>query len=171
MLKPLKYSLVDESEKEFYYYLGILSTKFAVLEYNILTILGLLIVDNFVLTGTILEKNSLAQNIELLKKINSYRQIEEKTITIILEKIANVRSKRNLFIHGIWSTPYHADNDVKINCSEPKILYVKEKTGRTWSQKTNHTFRLSYIRRLVLTIDEILLGQDYIIDKLRSLDV
>lgn len=64
----VNYSKTEEPKKEFYFFLGLLSTKFAIMESNLLTILGLLIIDNFVLTSTVLEKNSLAQNIDLLKK-------------------------------------------------------------------------------------------------------
>lgn len=118
-----KYSNTDKPKKEFYFYLGLLSTLFARMESNLITILGQLIVDNFVLTSTILERNSLAQNIELLKKINKYRGYEEAAIKNLTDKISNVKSKRNLFIHGIWSDPFELDNDIIILCYEARLLY------------------------------------------------
>ena len=39
-----RYKNIPENEKEFYFYLGQMSTSFAKMEYNILTILGNLII-------------------------------------------------------------------------------------------------------------------------------
>ncbi len=98
-----KYLNSKDTEKEFYFYLGLLATLFSKMESNLLDILGKLIVDDFVLTNTILEKNSLAQNIELLKSINRYRGFQEKYFESLISKMGSVRKNRNLFIHGVWS--------------------------------------------------------------------
>jgi hypothetical protein len=169
-----RYSKTEESKKEFYFYLGLLSTKFAIMESNLLKMLGLLIVDNFVLTSTILERNSLAQNIELLKKVNNYRGYEENAIKSLTEKIAQIKSKRNLFIHGIWGEPFEYDNDVIISCYEPKLIYDEEinnngeKISKTWTSSNQHEFRLTYIKKLVENIGDIITAQDYLISKLEE---
>jgi hypothetical protein len=49
----LKFHDADESVKEFYFYLGLLSTKFAVLENNMLFLLGRLVADDLFLTNTL----------------------------------------------------------------------------------------------------------------------
>lgn len=95
------YNRVEEYKKEFYFNLGLLSTKFSKMEYKLIQILGLLIVDNFVITNTIFEKNSLAQNLELLKKLNKYRSYEEKYIQNLIANIGRIKKDRNLFIHGM----------------------------------------------------------------------
>lgn len=165
-----RYSNAEEPKKEFYFYLGLLSTKFAVMESNLLKILGLLIIDNFVLTATILERNSLAQNIELLKKVNKYRGYEENAIKNLIEKIGHIKGKRNLFIHGIWSEPFESNNDVVISCYEPKLLYEEEKEGdkisKLWTSSNKHEFKLTYIKKLVENIGNIITEQDYLIRKL-----
>ncbi len=169
----VNYSKTEEPKKEFYFFLGLLSTKFAIMESNLLTILGLLIIDNFVLTSTVLEKNSLAQNIDLLKKINKYRSFEEATIEDLIAKIVNIKSRRNLFIHGIWGDPFEFDDDIIITCYEPKLLYKQEHefgeyTSKTWSSLVQHEFKMTHIKSLVETIIDILVTQDYLVNKLKN---
>ncbi|OJW79520.1 MAG: hypothetical protein BGO69_12370 [Bacteroidetes bacterium 46-16] len=163
-----KYAKASEETKEFYFYLGLLSTKFAIVEYKMLEFLGLLIADDFVLTNTILERNSLSQNIELLKKINKYRQFKEDKVSILIQQVSAIRVNRNLFIHGIWSSPSKHQNDLIITCSEPKILYEESKMGRTWKSKRHHTFQLSYIKKQVQQLDDIIIGQNYLTEKLKE---
>jgi hypothetical protein len=165
-----KYSQVDDSHKEFYYYLGLISTKFAILESNLLNLLGKMIIDDFVLTNTLLERNSLSQNIELLKRINKYRQFEEDTIRKLIEKISSIRVNRNLFIHGIWGKPFMAENDLMIICAEPKLLYEENERVRSWASKKNHKFRLPYLKKQVDHIDEILMAQEYLLKKMEDFD-
>jgi len=161
-----KFQNAEESIKEFYFYMGLLSTKFAILEYNVLLILGKLITDDFVLTNTLLEKNTLNQNIELLKKINRYKQFEEGKLSKLTAKISSVRTVRNLFIHGVWGTPVNKENDLIINCSEPKLAYEENNNSRKWTSARNHMFRLSYIKKLVREIEIIILEQEYIFNKI-----
>lgn len=72
-----RYSMYRDFNKEFYFYLGLISTNFAIVEFNIIKFLGKLIIDDFVLTNTILERNSLAQNIELLKKLTNGENMKQ----------------------------------------------------------------------------------------------
>jgi hypothetical protein len=160
--------IIKEAKKEFYYYLGLLSTKFAKLEFNLLSILSKLILDDFVLTFTILERNSLSQNIELLKKLNKYKGFEEKSINELIKSIGNLKTTRNLFIHGIWGEPYIAENDISINCKEARILYQEDERKKSWASARNHTFRLSYIKKQIQIIDDLILAQDYLINKIKS---
>ena len=167
-----KYNKTEESKKEFYFYLGLLSTLFAKMESNLLTILGSLIADDFVLTTTILERNSLAQNIELLKKLNNYRDYEKKSLRNLIDKISKIKGTRNLFIHGIWGEPFELDNDIIMTCDEAKLLYEEEKDAnglienKSWASKTRHEFRLSYIQKLVENVEDIITVQNYFINKL-----
>jgi len=168
-----RYKNIPENEKEFYFYLGQMSTSFAKMEYNILTILGNLIIDDFVLTATILESNSLAQNIELLKKINKYRCFETNSLSNLISKIGSVRKNRNLFIHGIWGEPFEKENDLMIICREPKILYEEKKDdkktdriAKTWTSSKSHEFRLSYIKRQIEIIEDIITAQNALIKQL-----
>lgn len=162
----LKFRNANDAIKEFYFYLGLLSTKFSILEYNTLLLLGRLITDDLFLTNTLLERNTLSQNIQMLKKINKFRRFEEKKMSILISKISEVRSIRNLFIHGVWGSPTSRENDTVITCSNPKIVYEESNGGQTWTSARNHSFRLSYIVRLIEQVDVILLEQEYMFNKL-----
>lgn len=163
---------MEDYKKDFYLNLGLLSTKFAKIEYKLMEILGLLIIDNFVITSTIFEKNSLAQNIELLKRINKYRGYEEEYLKNLIIKIGAIRKERNLFIHGIWGEPFEFDNDVLIQCHEPKIQYDDKKEderiiSQEWSSSKPHEFRLTYVKKLIQNLNDIIDCQDYFINKLK----
>jgi hypothetical protein len=64
----INYSDYNDIEKKFYFHLGLLSTKFAEMETNVISLLGGMITDEIFLINPIIEKNSLSQNIDLLKK-------------------------------------------------------------------------------------------------------
>nr|WP_320021605.1 hypothetical protein [uncultured Draconibacterium sp.] len=164
---------MKDFEKEFYSHLGLLSVKFAKMEYNLSLILGKLFGNNDdLITVTLIEKNTLSQNIELLKKINRIRSYEETALNNLIELIGRVKSNRNLFIHGIWGAPFESENDIKIVCDERKIRYVEEKdkngrrTEQIWYHSKNHIFRLSYLKKQITTINDIILAQESLIKKL-----
>jgi len=155
-----------DTTKEFYYYLGLLSTKFATLENNIMSILGKLITDEIFLINTIIEKNSLSQNIELLKKINLYKEFETESITKLLENISSFRQERNLFIHALWGNPYIRDGDVMIDCLETKISPKITKYGRMWASAREHQFKLSHLIKRIEEIDSAIALQKTLLEKL-----
>lgn len=170
-----KFKNTDEHKKEVYFYLGLLSTLFAQMESKLLEILGKHITSDFVLANTLFERNTLYQNIELLKSINNLKKFEQETIKKLVQKISNIRKTRNLFIHGVWSEPIEFENDILIVCRESKLDYSKEmENGRVvseyWTSKKSTEFRLSYIRKLVDNVEEILLIEDYIIKKMEDYD-
>lgn len=150
----VKYNFI---EKEFYFYLGLLSTKFAEMETNIISILGGLITDEIFLINPIIEKNSLSQNIDLLKKVNLFKEFEQEDIQILTSRISNIRRNRNLFIHGLWGKPYLKDEEILIDCLEQKVTPKMVTYGRMWASVKEHSFKLSEI---ISQIDEL----DYIIE-------
>jgi len=164
---------MKEFEKEFYAHLGLLSVKFAKMEYNLSIILGKLIgTDENLIAVTLIEKNTLSQNLELLKKINKIRDYKELAINNLLEQITGIKKDRNLFIHGIWGFPFESENDIKIVCDERKIRYSEKKVkngvwpDKQWHYNENHVFRLSYIKKQIARIDDILIFQDSLIKEL-----
>lgn len=159
-----RYNQFKDSEKEFYFYLGLLSTKFSIIEFNTIQLLGKLISDDFVITNTLLERNSLAQNIELLKKVIKRIKFEQNSLANLIDMISNVRKKRNLFIHGLWSTPIEVNNDIEITCNQPRLDYQEEKENdevitQIWSSTTQYSFKLSYIKKLTETLNDITTAQ------------
>jgi hypothetical protein len=67
-----------EIEEKFYCQIGLISTRFAVLEHLIREIIHLLMNndDEFV-SQLVIQENSTNQNQKLMLKLNKYRQIEE----------------------------------------------------------------------------------------------
>ena len=175
MNKVKKYAEFDDVDKELYFYLGLLSTKFAVLEYNVLKLLGRHISEDFVLTNNLFERNSLAQNIEFLKKINIRKGFEVDAISNLIQKITNIKKKRNLFIHGLWGKPRSEENDWIITCQEPKMDYSEQhengkRIRQTWKSTTDYEFRLSYLKKLTQDINDIIFAQNYLIEKIELYD-
>ncbi|RED92853.1 hypothetical protein [Marinoscillum furvescens] len=162
---------MDELKKNFYAQLGKLSVNFSKMEFKLGQILNYLIgTEEDLISVTLTENNSLHQTIELIKKINRIKDFQPKTMKELLERIAAVKSYRNLFIHGIWGEPYESENDIKIVCEERKIRYQEEQTeygtNKHWRYNNHQTFRLSFLRQLTIKIDDIILAQDYMLKKL-----
>ena len=170
-----KYKNTDENKKDVYFYLGLLSTLFAKMESKLLDILGKHITSDFVLANTLFERNTLYQNIEILKSVNDLKGFEEVTVKKLIQKISSIRKTRNLFIHGVWDEPIEFENDILIVCRESKLDYSEERqngerVSRLWGSKKSTEFRLSYIRKLVDNVEEILLIEDYLIKKIEDYD-
>ena len=168
-----RYSEYQENHREFYFYLGLISTRFAVVEFNVLKMLGLLVSDDFVLTNTLFERNSLSQNIEFLKKINKLKQVEEIAIRNLVGQITNIKGKRNLFVHGLWGEPEMKENDLIISCADPKMDYKEEfrdgtRIARSWKSVTDNEFRLSYLKKLSVNLSDIILAQNHLIVRIEE---
>ena len=166
---------MKEIEKEFYAHLGLLSVRFAMVEYNLSIILGKLFgTDDDLISVTLIEKNTLSQNVEMLKKINKIRSCHEYEINNIIELVGRIKSNRNLFIHGIWGCPFESGNDIKIICDERRIRhkYEKDINGKVirenWEFNRNHILKLSDIKKQIDSIDCILLLQNVLIEKLKT---
>jgi hypothetical protein len=160
-------------EKEFYAHLGLLSVKFAQMDFKISIILQKLIGTDSSIGIVLTEKNSLHQNLELLKQINRIRDFEISSIANLVAEVSKIKSQRNLFIHGLWGNPYKAENDVMIICDEKRMTY-SEKTNKSnatfkiWTSNKIHKFRLSYIKKLIRNIEDIIISQDFLIKKLEN---
>lgn len=159
----MKYS---DIEKEFYFHLGLLSTKFAEIEANVISMLGGLITDNSFLINPIIEKNSLSQNIELLKKINLYKEFEKEDIETLINRTSKVRQYRNLFIHGLWGVPEQRENEVTIECIEQKVTPKMVKHGRMWTSGKEHLIKLSDIVSQINELDFIIALQKRLLEKI-----
>jgi hypothetical protein len=146
------YADYNDIEKEFYFHLGLLSTKFAEVETNVISILGGIITDEIFLINPIIEKNSLSQNIDLLKKVNLYKEFEQEAVQDLINRISNVRKDRNLFIHGLWGRPYQEKGEILIGCLEQKITPKMVTYGRMWASAKEHSFKLPEI---ISQIDEL----------------
>lgn len=174
----IKYSLeMKADEIEFYAHIGLLSVRFAQMEYNLSTILGRLFgTEDDLIPVTVTENNSLSKNIELLKKLNRIRKFQDTIITDLIKQIVKIQSDRNLFIHGIWSAPFESEGTIKIVCDEKKIRYEEKKESRwegldqTWHFNKNHIFSLSDIKIRINELDFILSIQDRLLKELENYD-
>lgn len=160
------YQTSGELSKEFYYYLGRLSTKFAEVESNIMSILGKLVIDEVFLINTIIERNPLNQNIQLLKRLNLYREFETAAMQKMIEQVSALRSVRNLFIHSLWGEPYTKNEKVLIFCIEPKIVSEIKRHGRMWASGKEHEFELSYLISKIVELELVIQIQTDILEKL-----
>jgi hypothetical protein len=168
---------MKDFEKEFYAHLGMLSTKYAKMEYYLSNILGKLIgVDEESINVTLVENNTLHQNITMLKKINKIRKFESFDIDKVIELIGQVKNGRNRFIHGIWGNPFKEKDEINVVCDERKIRYTEQKdengklVSQNWQYNENYIYSLTYIKKQINVIENIIVLQDSLIDKLIELD-
>lgn len=165
---------MKEFEKNFYSKIGLLSVQFAKMEYKLSVIItGLLGIDELIAV-TIIEKNNLSQNIELLSKLNKIDSTFSRDIDMLIKHINDVRMKRNLFIHGIWKIYINAKNELKIACEERKIKYSEEKDSngkklvKQWSLNRHYSFSIKDIEEQIEVISNIIKNEDEIIDKIEK---
>jgi len=168
---------MKDNEIEFYAHLGLLSVKFAQMEYRLSTILGKLFgTEDDLIPVTVTENNSLSKNIELLKKLNRIRKFQDSLINDLINQIGKIQSDRNLFIHGIWGTPFESEGSTKIVCDEKKIRYEEKKDSRwdgldqTWHFNKNHIFGLSDIKNRINKLDSIISVQDGLLKDLENVN-
>ena len=93
-----RYKEYEDIEKEFYFYIGLLSDRFAKMEVLVRDMLGAFISDDDVLNAYLFEKNSLDANIKLIKTINVKYDYEKKILAEILNEVSYIKSERNSFI-------------------------------------------------------------------------
>ena len=127
---PKRYKEYTDIEKEFYFYIGLLSDRFAKMEVLMRDMLGAFISDDNVLNAYLFEKNSLDANIKLIKTINIKYDYEDEILKGILNEVSYIKAEHNSFIHGIWSAPVSKDNDITIYCSNPKMKFEKQPNGK-----------------------------------------
>lgn len=166
-----RHNQYTDTEKEFYFYIGLLSDRFAKMEVLVRDMLGAFISDDDVLNAYLFEKNSLDANIKLIKTINIRHNYEPEILKGILEEVSYIKSERNSFIHGIWSEPSAKDNDIVIFCSSPKMKFEKEPNGKKWSFGHGKSVRLSFIKKLVSRIDDIMVSQEAFVERLKKFDL
>ena len=145
-----------EEEKEFYYYLGLLSTKFATLETSLVDLIGCALKINVFISNVTMERNSLSQNIDLLRKIIKYSGWEKERIEKLISKISALRGSRNLFIHGIWGKPFQRKNGkFYVACREAKLELLNTNNKPHFTFGKVHTFELDQIKTLTWDIRDI----------------
>ena len=166
-----RYKEYTDTEKEFYFYIGLLSAKYAKMEVLVRDMLGAFISDDNVLNGYIFQKNSIGGNIDLIETLNIKYDYETEIVNGILNEIKNIKNERNSFIHGIWSEPSKKDNDIHINCSNPKMKFKKEVDGKSWTFGTPKTVQLTFIKKLVSRIDDVMISQKAFVDRLNNFDL
>lgn len=95
------------------------------------------------------------------------------TVTELIQKISSVRKTRNLFIHGVWDEPIKFENEILVICRESKLDYKEEKeNGKVitiqWASMKNNEFKLSFIKKLVENVQEILQLEDDLLEKIEN---
>ena len=163
---------MNENEKEVYALLGLLSVRFAKMEFNITKILTELVkADDDLIVMTLIASNNIAKNIDMLKKINQIRDFETATLDEQIKLINNIKSDRNLFIHGIWHEPRFTKSKREIICEEKKIRYSKTSKGQEWSYNKIHLFSIETLSNRIKDIDIILASQNMILKKLENITI
>jgi hypothetical protein len=71
--------------------------------------------------------------------------------------------------------PVEKDNDIIITCRESKLDYSEEfengiRTTRTWLPNKKTYIRLSYMRKIVDNVEDIIKIENYLLKKLEDYD-
>jgi hypothetical protein len=147
---------MTEDELNFYSKIGLLSIDFARLESKLQELLCKLIgSDRDLISITLIERNSISQNSEMLLKLNKIRGIFEEEIKSIVIRVNNVRTDRNLFIHGLWKGPYEGSKGLMVSCEDKRVKFTQEADGKKWVQSAFYFYTLEEINSKIKEIQQI----------------
>lgn len=164
----IRYEFASDEEKEVYYYLGTLATRFAVMEATTQEITYRLITPSFVIGMMISEKNSFDINIQTLKKLSGHIDFEKAVIGKLCEKLYKVKEQRNLFIHGLWLTPFKLDGEIWVRVLRNK-LKIEELEDRVQSSSViPHDISLNDMLLLSEQVEEIVSIQEALLKKIEN---
>lgn len=155
------------SPEHFYYTLALLSMNFSEMEYHLKEILSKFITNDFVISGIFFEDKTLASKIKLLRKINKYIDFEADKIKKMLNEIDSIRSKRNLFIHGLWDKPYSTDNGIACIVSTFKLEGPKGE-NKIYRSGKHESITLVELEETLAKIELIIVEQKTLIDSMEE---
>ena len=143
------------SEK-FYTAFGYLTSAFAHLEADIrFLIAGVAFKDDSVTASAFLDRSQLGENLTLLKKIGRQYWDAEERLSEILSRIENIRQKRNLFIHGLWSSKEFGEKDGYAVVRDLRTTYEKKERSREWRHGVSHHFTISDFQEILNEVNQI----------------
>lgn len=164
---------IQESEREFYGLLGLVSIRFARLEAQYSELLRLLIhPEDHLMTETLTKDYNLYKTIEMVKKLGrmsnfSFDDINE--LEKIVSETKSIKNVRNIFVHGIWKIKQDEDGEVRATCKQWKITYSKVSTRQEWSRgyKTK-SVNNEFLRKIALGLEDLSERIQKFIDKINN---
>lgn len=160
--KPIHVNNLSSVEQEFYATLGVLSVSFASMESKVKQLLALLINPDEELVSMMMIQNlNLENTLSRLSDINNHREFYETELTEIIKRVRKIKKERNLFIHGVWYTPYLNEGSIKVHCDERKVVFQKESyrinsDTKHWSMNNVKEYDLTFLKDIVIEVDSII---------------
>ena len=167
---------MKDYEKEMYAGLGLLSVKFASMEYKLSEILLRLInSDSDIVTQSLIERNSIEKNMQHLVRINEIRDFQSEDIKEMLKKIGKIKKVRNELVHGLWKTPQIINNKIEVVCESRLIKYPNKKAvdypkRKRWELNGFKSYTLPDIEQLIEESQKIILKQEELLDFIEEND-
>jgi hypothetical protein len=125
------------------------SVLFSTLEAEIAKLLCVLVhQEEPMLAATVLERNSFARNLELLKKVARFRDTRiESRVNRLLAITSPLIENRNLFVHGCWDISHKLLDQGKVKVSGwKKVSYQGNESRKTWRKGTDRTLTYQELR-------------------------
>ena len=143
----------QENEREFYGLLGLVAVRFARMEAQLITHLGVLINPGEEwLMESLTEGFNIAKSLEMIKKISYVRIEVDDELNAIVETADRIRKNRNDYIHGIWEIKLDSTGNVIAKCDQkPKPKHKKNKLP---SGLTEYAYTRT-IRSTTVTLDDL----------------
>lgn len=162
----------EEVLKEAYHKLGQLSTLFAEMEEEVHEIVSGLISEDWIISSYLIDRNFLEKNLQLLEKLNEYKEFEVDKVKEVVRSIYAVKEKRNELIHGVWSVRIiKSDSSPVIFVGSHRMMrpdtIIKGKKG--WASRTYKSYSFTEISKTIGEIKAIIVNLKELTENLKNI--
>lgn len=142
--------------ESFYTAFGFVTCAFARMEANLRALIaGLAFGDNSVTASVFLDSTQLTENTRTLRELARDHHDHEAAMVMIAKRIEQLRTKRNLFIHGLWEEGDFLEQGGHAIVRDLNSVYEKKANSRQWIRGKACRYSIKDFNELIAEIEAI----------------
>ncbi|OPY72639.1 MAG: hypothetical protein A4E64_02898 [Syntrophorhabdus sp. PtaU1.Bin058] len=141
--------------KQFYTVFGYLTSAFACMEGDLrFLVAGIAFGNDSITTSAFMDSSQLIDNLRILRKLSRQYWGAESQFAEVIDSIEQIRSTRNLFIHGLWTPGKFGETNGVASVQDLKTSFESSSTMREWRHGQTMDFSLDDFRILLADVNE-----------------